>query len=117
MKRILPVAVVMILIYSVGVRLSGQQGQQQSECAVVSQALRSAQLITPGAKRQEVEKDFTQDGGVSFRTSTIYVSRMCPMLKIKIDFVPTAKAPGPMPNSEDTVSQVSRMYVEWPVRD
>jgi hypothetical protein len=117
MRKILPAIIVMILIYAVSVRLSGQQGQQQSECAVVSQALRSAQLITPGAKRQEVEKAFTQDGGVSFRTSTVYVSRMCPMLKIKIDFVPSAKAPGLIPSSDDTVSQVSQMYVEWPIRD
>jgi hypothetical protein len=108
------VALVCVFVCFAGTGLSGQH---QSECATISQALRSAQLITPGVKRQQVEEAFSLDGGASFRTATVYVSKICPMLKIKVEFVPSTKAPGAASNPEDIVSNVSTMYVEWPVRD
>ena len=86
------------------------------QCAVVESALKDARIIHPGSTRADVERAFVVDGGLIFPSPTWYVYRKCEFLKIEIEFQVNAK------NNEglsptDVVTKVSKLYVDYPVRD
>jgi hypothetical protein len=90
--------------------------QDTSCCSVVKDALSAVGQITPGMSRRDVERAFTDDGGLSSRTEGRYVFRKCSYIKVKVKF---SKAAGTSveESPDDVVTEVSSLYIENPEMD
>lgn len=88
-----------------------------SSCAVVQQALSDYQHIKAGASRRDVEKFFVLDGGLQFRNSTTYAYPKCNYIKLEIDFSPAPSGTPVLLSPDDTVTKVSKLFVEYPAKD
>ena len=88
-------------------------------CSVVSQALEAVGRIHKGATRAEVEREFVADGGLFSREKTRYSFRLCPSIKVDVSFAPGKEADGDFVSGSpgDTVTSVTKPYVEYPVKD
>jgi hypothetical protein len=68
--------------------------------------------------RENVEKDFTQDGGLDFGSATVYTFKLCPLIKIRVEFVQKEASAQSVNNRlKDVVRSVSKPYIEYPARD
>jgi hypothetical protein len=101
-----------------------QNGQPDGQCcSIVEQALRTIDHIKKGQTRANIEKDFMPDGGADFRTETIYVFRLCPLIKVRIKFTAigtnvTQSAVERMKDSpRDLVEEIGQPYIQYPVKD
>lgn len=87
-------------------------------CSEVTQAIEAAGRIKEGSTREDVEKEFTTEGGLSTRDQRVYVFKECHSIKIVVSFSldPSDKslseeAPG------DVVKSVSKPYLQYPIAD
>jgi len=82
----------------------------------ISDILTECKKIVPGTTRAELMKVFTTEGGLSFPTHRILVHRRCPYIKVEVDFtLSDAKQKDERPT--DTVSKISKPYLEWSIGD
>ena len=78
--------------------------------------LKEWKTITPGTTRTELLKVFTTEGGLSTAARRTFVHRRCPYIKVDVDFTlsdPKQRDERPT----DTVSKISRPYLELPIGD
>ena len=91
----------------------GDDDLDQNLTGKVSSILDLCKKIKPGMKRAEVEKLFTEDGGLQSFTIERYVCRKCPVVKIDIKFThANPKKDGDNQQPADIVSEVSKPYLE-----
>jgi hypothetical protein len=64
-----------------------------------------------------VEKYFQQDGGLQFAERTRYVHPKCEYIKLQVDFKRAASKDGSLLSPDDTVTGVSKLFVDYPVKD
>jgi hypothetical protein len=84
----------------------------------ISEILTECQKIKPGMTRAELPKVFTTEGGISSATHRTFVYRGCPYIKVDVDFNlsdPKQKALEELPT--DTISKISKPYLEWSIID
>jgi hypothetical protein len=84
----------------------------------ISDVLGECKKIAPGATRAELLKIFTTEGGLSTAGHRTFVHRRCPYLKVDVDFLlsdPKRSAVDERPT--DTVSKISKPYLEWSISD
>lgn len=88
-----------------------------SACDAVRRALDDTMRIRPGMMRKEVEKYFSEDGGMQFQTRTRYVWTACAYLKLDVEYDLSPSRGKNLTSPEDTVRTVSKLYVEYPAKD
>jgi hypothetical protein len=88
-----------------------------SACAAVQRALEDSSRVRPGTTRKDTEQYFKEDGGLQFQTRTRYVWTACEYLKLDVEYNLSASRGKNLTSPEDTVSKVSKLYVEYPDRD
>ncbi len=84
----------------------------------ISEILTECQKIKPGMTRAELLKVFTTEGGLSTATQRTFVYRGYPYIKVDVDFTlsdPKQKAIEERPT--DTISKISKPYLEWSTID
>jgi len=84
----------------------------------MSDILTEWKKLTPGTTRTELLKVFTTEGGLSTAKHRTFVHRRCPYIKVDVDFTlsdPKQSAVDERPT--DTVSRISKPYLEWSVGD
>ncbi len=82
----------------------------------ISDVLAECKKIAPGATRAELSKVFTTEGGLSTATRRTFVHRRCPYIKVDVDFnLSDPKQRHELPT--DTVSKISKPYLEWSIID
>jgi hypothetical protein len=88
-------------------------------CSIVSQALEAVGRIHKGTTRADVEREFVRDGGLFSRERTRYSFRICPSIKVEITFAPGKGGEGDFVSGSpsDTVTSVTKPYLEYPVKD
>jgi hypothetical protein len=82
----------------------------------ISDILTECKKIAPGTTRTELLKVFTTEGGLSTAKHRTFVHRRCPYIKVDVDFT----ASDPKQKDErptDTVSKISKPYLEWSIID
>ena len=96
-----------------------QGNNRESQCcSVVTAALQAVGQIKKGRKRADVEKEFSEQGGLSGRNETIYVYKLCPLIKVRVFFSPSTDQKGSRKSRlDDMVRSVSTPYIEYPVKD
>jgi hypothetical protein len=80
-------------------------------CSVVQSALADSRKIKPGMKRAEVEKYFTEEGGLQFREKSRYVHPACQYLKLEVEYEldRDREVSSPKDKSEDRLPNVCRL--------
>jgi|SRR2546430_12445507 len=82
----------------------------------ISDVLTECKKLAPGTTRAELMKVFTTEGGLSSPTHRTFVHRRCAYIKVDVDFTPSdLKQKDERPT--DTVSKISKPYLEWRVID
>jgi len=85
--RLFTIAAGWLMAASLIPRISAQEAVKPSECcSIVVSAIEASVRVKPGSTRWEIEKEFSHDGGVSFRQDTVYVYKLCPSIKIRVLF-------------------------------
>ncbi|HEX8810387.1 MAG TPA: hypothetical protein VF742_00210 [Terracidiphilus sp.] len=87
-------------------------------CSEVTQAIEAAGKIKAGSTREDVEKEFTTEGGLSTREERVYVFKECHLIKVVVTFSHdpsdnslSEEAPG------DVVKSVSKPFLQYPIAD
>jgi hypothetical protein len=84
----------------------------------ISDILTECKKITPGATRAELLKVFTTEGGLSTATRRTFVHRRCPYIKVHVEFTPSESKQKPLEERPaDTISSISKPYLEWSITD
>ena len=84
----------------------------------ISDILTECKKITPGTTRVELLKVFTAEGGLSTATHRTFVHRRCPYIKVDVEFTLSESKQKPLEERPaDTVSKISRPYLEWSIMD
>jgi hypothetical protein len=84
----------------------------------ISEILTECQKIKPGMTRAELLKVFDTEGGFSTVTQRTFVYRGCPYIKVDVDFNlsdPKQKTLEERPT--DTISKISKPYLDWSIGD
>lgn len=84
----------------------------------ISDILGECKKITAGTTRAQLLKVFTSEGGISTARHRTFVHRRCPYVKVDVDFAlsdPKQSAVDERP--ADTVSKISKPYLEWSTGD
>lgn len=98
---------------------SGKLTEAESEHSKwVARSLREMQTIRPGMTREDLLKVFQEEGGLSTRTTQRYAFRECPYIKVDVTF----KAVGDLEDQstkspKDTISRISKPFLEWSIVD
>ena len=82
----------------------------------IANVLKQCKSIQPGMTRSDLSNIFSTEGGLSTVTHRTYVYRDCPYIKVDVDFTlsdPKQKDEQPT----DTVSKISKPYLEWSIID
>ncbi|MGC9944233.1 MAG: hypothetical protein ABSE48_20595 [Verrucomicrobiota bacterium] len=82
----------------------------------VANVLKECQTIKPGMPRAELSNVFSTEGGLLTSTHRTYVYRDCPYIKVDIDFAPSAPKQD-VEKPTDTVTKISKPYLDWSVAD
>ena len=84
----------------------------------ISDILTECKKIVPGTTRAELLKVFTTEGGLFTAKQRTFVHRRCPFIKIHVDFaLSDPKQSVVDERSSDTVSKLSKPYLEWSIID
>jgi hypothetical protein len=87
----------------------------------ISNILLECQKIKPGMTRTELMKVFETEGGLYTATQQTFVYRHCPYVKVDVEFTLS----DPRQNLQnllegqptDTISKISKPYLEWSITD
>ena len=111
-------------VFAASVLLAGAWAAQRhtadedgSACAMVQRALADSQMIKAGMTRGEVETYFAYDGGLQFPDNARFAYPRCTFLKLEVRFRLADSRGSDLTSSGDTVVSVSRLYVEYPMKD
>jgi len=84
----------------------------------MSDILTEWKKITPGTTRTELLKVFTTEGGLATAKHRTFVHRHCPYIKVDVDFtLSDSKQSAVDERPTDTVSKISKPYLEWSIAD
>jgi len=84
----------------------------------ISDILTECKKIALGATRAELLKVFTTEGGIFTATHRTFAHRRCPYIKVDVEFTPSDSNQKPLEErSTDTISKISRPYLEWSIGD
>ena len=83
----------------------------------IDSVMRSILTIKPGARRKDLLKIFTVEGGISWRKQRKYVYKGCPYIKVDVEFAPVGNKDQPTEMPGDKIVSISRPYLEYSIRD
>jgi hypothetical protein len=84
----------------------------------IADILTECKKIPPGTTRADLFEVFTTEGGISTATSRTFVHRRCPYIKVNVEFTPSRPNQKPLEERPtDTISKISRPYLEWCITD
>jgi hypothetical protein len=97
---------------------SSQNGNARAaSCEVIDGAIKEVGRLKVGMTRREVETHFKPDGGGQFFNTTRYLYEKCEAVKIDVDFGPPKTADKNSPLPGDIVTNISKPYLEYPMKD
>jgi hypothetical protein len=109
-------AMLLILVTPIGGATKHDPIPAASACDVLEQALSASKHVTVGKQRKDVERYFERDGGLQFPGATRYSYVECHLLHLDVEFDRTKNAQGAF-SPDDTITNVSKLYVEYPAKD
>jgi len=112
---------VLLAVVALGVRVAASRAGDEVDknlAKQMSDILTEWKKITPGTTRTELLKVFTTEGGLSTAKHRTFVHRHCPYIKVDVDFtLSDSKQSAVDERPTDTVSKISKPYLEWSIAD
>ncbi len=106
----------LLLVLPLGANQQRNLSQNCPPCGDFTEALKDYQRIKVGIPRKEVEKYFERGGGSQFPSAAHYNYPKCYYLHVDVKFEVSGKEGKPF-SPDDTVLEVSRLYVDYPTMD
>jgi len=107
----------MTLLYYCGIAHAQSPDVTTPPCAIALRALEAYRVIKPGLARKDVEKTFKYDGGIQFPDEARFVYKDWAYIKLDITFEPAANRGSELASPDDIVKTVSRLYIDYPIKD
>jgi hypothetical protein len=108
----------MLVHGSLAMPLRAAEGTDKNLTKQISDILNECKAITAGTTRADLMKVFTTEGGLSNAKHRIFVHRRCPYIKVAVNFtLSDAKQDAAVERPTDTVSKISKPYLEWSISD
>jgi len=84
----------------------------------IVEVMETIDAIKPGMTRADLLTVFTVEGGISTRARRTYVYRLCPYIKVEVDFTPVTNPDDRLTEmSDDKILKLSRPYLQYSVTD
>jgi hypothetical protein len=87
------------------------QNAENSCCDLVAQALKDYASIKEGSKRSDLERYFSQSGGLSSVNEEVYVYKKCRYIRLTVTFASGTNAPA------DVISALSKLPIDYEATD
>jgi hypothetical protein len=88
---------------------------------VVESAIKAVDAIKVGDTRAKLEHNFEEDGGISWRNESSehsrYLYKKCNLIKVDVEFALRKGSTPGKPSPDDTVTSISKPYLEYPYSD
>ncbi len=118
MKKILTFITATLILCSFGTPSFADGSVDKNLTQQVSDILKECEKIKPGMTRADLLKVFTIEGGFSTVKQRTFVYRSCPIIKVDVDFAPSDPKQNVLEERPtDTVSKISKPYLEWIIVD
>ncbi|HMD39165.1 MAG TPA: hypothetical protein VKH15_07780 [Candidatus Acidoferrum sp.] len=91
--------------------------RQNDLCPEIKEVLDDFGKIRNGMTRRDLDKLFTEDGGISVRPQTRYLSRRCNYIKAEVHFKLVQAIDSTEFSPNDIIIEVSKPYLEVPFID
>jgi hypothetical protein len=85
---------------------------QKDHCSEIKEVLDDFGRIRNGMTRRDLDKLFTEDGGIEIRQKTRYLSRRCNYIKVEVRFKPVQAINSPEFSPTDIIIEVSKPYLQ-----
>lgn len=84
----------------------------------IAKSLKEIETVKVGMTRGDLMKVFTEEGGISTRTSRRYVYRECRYIKVDVEFEPVGETENKLSQSPgDKIIKISKPFLEWSIID
>jgi hypothetical protein len=80
----------------------------------IAEVMQTILTIRPGMTRGDLQKAFTEEGGLSSPAHRRYVYKTCPYIKVDVDF---AAADREMEKLDDKITKISQPFLEYAILD
>ena len=118
MKTLLASALVLLLACCLSTPCRAGSNPDKDLTKKVSDILTECKKIAPGTTRAELLKVFTTEGGISTATRRTFAHRLCPYIKVDVEFIPSEPKQNALEERPtDIISKISRPYLEWSIID
>jgi len=121
MKLMVAMAALCLVITQAGTPSAPSPAGDDEACQFIAQAIEATKSLKAGMTRSELDKNFTEDGGITFigqgQHHARYVYRKCPYIKIDVDLTVAGVDEKPAMSPTDRILKVSRPYLEHPFYD
>jgi hypothetical protein len=110
-----------IRLLAVCVLATGLLDAQPQSCSLsdhtrwVESSLSAIRAVKVGMTRADLQRLFTEEGGIATASQRTYVFRECPYIKVDVLFALTEQDGRERPI--DRVVEISKPYLEWPHGD
>jgi hypothetical protein len=113
------IAGALALIVAIGVASSATLKEKDvGHTKWVEKSLEEMQTIKVGMTRGQLLKVFTEEGGLSSRTTQTFVYRDCPYFKVDVVFKPVGKLQDKLSKvAKDKIATISKPYLAWSIED
>jgi hypothetical protein len=102
----------------VSIGVAAQLAATKDPTKQIAEILTECQKIKPEMTRAELLKVFTTEGGLSTAAWRTFVYRGCPYIKVDVDFTPSdPKQKMVEERPTDTISKISKPYLDWSIGD
>ncbi len=119
MKNILTTLIILsgIFAFYSFVNVENKQADK-NECEFIEKSLEEIKMIKIRMKREDLNKIFRPDGGISGITEQRFVYEKCQFIKVDVKFSPIDKSNKLSANNpEDKIIEISKPYLERPFID
>ncbi len=119
MKNILTTLLILAGIFAIHsfVNIENKRADK-NDCEFIERSTEEIKTIKIGMKREDLNKIFRPDGGISGVTEQRFVYEKCQFIKVDVKFSPTSKnGKTAVNNPEDKITEISKPYLESPFAD
>jgi hypothetical protein len=110
--------VALVLLASPGTaQQSAQSAIDQEHTQWIASVIESAHTIQPGMTRRDLLHVFKEEGGISSRAHRTYVYKLCPYIKVDVDFKPVGQPDRTGEGLEDEIVKISQPYLDYGIMD
>ena len=118
MKSAVLVTLVTMLLAGLILNSSEQTVSSDTHLRWVESALKDMESVSAGMTREQLQRVFTTEGGISNPSERRYVYKGCPLFKVQVEFQTRKSSEGrPLESPDDVIIKISKPFLERTIVD